>query len=231
MSKKATIIIVIALAATLLFSACERSAQPSLATPTAVPTSLTAQPTNLSLVQAWGTKTAMYVNTMVALGTFTPVPSTSQATATPLPPGTVVATSVLPATGAPTTAPVTGLTPVIIVATPTPGHPSSYTLQSGEFPYCIARRFNVDPNDLLAANGLSSGQILQPGLQLSIPASGSFPGVRALTSHPAQYTVMVDDTIYKIACHFGDVDPNTIAAANGIAVTTPLVTGQILNIP
>lgn len=233
MSKKATIIIVIALAATLLFSACERSAQPSLATPTAVPTSLTAQPTNLSLVQAWGTKTAMYVNTMVALGTFTPAPisGTPQPTATPLPPGTVVATSVLPATGAPTTAPVTGLTPVIIVAAPTPGRPASYTLQSGEFPYCIARRFNVDPNDLLAANGLSSGQVLQPGLQLSIPATGSFPGVRALTSHPAQYTVMVDDTIYKIACHFGDVDPTAIAAANGIAVTAPLVTGQILNIP
>ena len=231
MSKKATIIIVIALAATLLFSACERSAQPSLATPTAVPTSLTAQPTNLSLVQAWGTKTAMYVNTMVALGTFTPVPSTSQATATPLPPGTVVATSVLPATGAPTTAPVTGLTPVIIVATPTPGRPASYTLQSGEFPYCIARRFNVDPNDLLAANGLSSGQVLQPGLKLSIPSTGSFPGVRALNGHPATYTVAVDDTIYKIACYFGDVDPTAIAAANGIAVTTPLVTGQILNIP
>ena len=231
MSKKATIIIVIALAATLLFSACERSAQPSLATPTALPTSLTAQPTNLSLVQAWGTKTAMYVNTMVALGTFTPVPSTPQATATPLPPGTVVATSVLPATGAPTTAPVIGLTPVIIVAAPTPGRPATYTLQSGEFPYCIARRFNVDPNDLLAANGLSSGQVLQPGLQLTIPSTGSFPGVRALSSHPVTYTVAVDDTIYKIACRFGDVDPNAIAAANGIAVTTPLVTGQILNIP
>ena len=176
MSKKATIIIVIALAAMLLFSACERSAQSSLATPTAVPTSLTAQPTNLSLVQAWGTKTAMYVNTMVALGTFTPVPSTPQATATPLPPGTVAATSVLPATGAPTTAPVTGLTPVIIVATPTPGHPSSYTLQSGEFPYCIARRFNVDPNDLLAANGLSSGQVLQPGLHVNHPCHRLLPG-------------------------------------------------------
>lgn len=233
MSKKATIIIVIALAATLLFSACERSAQQPLATPSAVPTSLTAQPTNLSLVQAWGTKTAMYVDTMVALGTFTPAPTsgTPQPTATPLPPGTVVATSVLPATGAPTVAPVTGLTPVIIVATPTPGRPSTYILQSGEFPYCIARRFNVDPNDLLAANGLSSGQVLQPGLQLTIPATGSFPGVRALNSHPATYTVAVDDNIYKIACYFGDVDPAAIAAANGITVTTPLVTGQILNIP
>jgi LysM repeat protein len=237
MSQKVKIIIVLALAATLLFSACERSAsQPPLATPTAVGTSLTAQPTNLSLVQAWGTKTAMYVDTMVALGTFTPAPTTvsgtPQATATPLPPGTVAPTSILPATGAPTATPVPGTTPIVPIVTVAPlVRPATYILQSGEFPYCIARRYNIDPSDLLALNGLSSGQLLQPGTKLSIPSSGSFPGVRALNSHPATYTVAVNDTIYKIACYFGDVDPNAIAAANGLALTTPLTTGQILNIP
>jgi LysM repeat protein len=236
MSKKVIIIIVIALTATLLFSACERSASKlPLATPTAVGTGSAAQPTNLSLVQAWGTKTAMYVDTMVALGTFTPAPTAAGTPqATPTPGGTPEPTSVLPATGAPTNTPIPGTTPiatVILVASPTPGRPSSYTLQSGEFPYCIARRFDVNPDDLLALNGLASGQILQPGKLLNIPSTGTFPGVRALTSHPTTYTVQVDDTIYKIACHFGDVDPNAIAAANGIAVTAPLVTGQVLNIP
>jgi LysM repeat protein len=235
MSKKVNIIIVVAVAATLIFSACERSAsQPPLGTPTAAGTSLTSQPTTMSLVQAWGTKTAMYVDTMVALGTFTPAPTTASGSpqATPTPGGTLVATSVLPATGAPTNTPVPGTTPIVPAFTVAPlVRPSTYTLQSGEFPYCIARRFNLDPNDLLTMNGLSSGQVLQPGLQLSIPSTGSFPGVRALNSHPATYTVAVDDTIYKVACYFGDVDPNAIAAANGIALTTPLTTGQILNIP
>ena len=32
---------------------------------------------------------------------------------------------------------------------PTPGKPSTYTLHEGEFPYCLARRFNVNPDDLV----------------------------------------------------------------------------------
>jgi LysM repeat protein len=120
---------------------------------------------------------------------------------------------------------------VVIVPTATPGRPATYTLHAGEFPYCIARRFNVDPDELLSLNGLSEGQILQPGLTLRIPQTGSFPGNRALAPHPAQYTVAVDNTIYGIACHFGDVDPSSIAAANGLTLSSPLTTGRILNIP
>ena len=111
MSRKVSFIIFIALTAVLLFTACERSAnQPILATPTAMPTNLTPQPTNLSLVQAWGTKTAQYVGTMVTLGTFTPA-ATPQANQTPTPQGTPAATSILPATGAPTSTLMPGTTP------------------------------------------------------------------------------------------------------------------------
>jgi hypothetical protein len=161
----------------------------------------------------------------------------SLATPTPTPIGMV--TTPLPATLPPlilaTVTPMTGTgttpMPIIVVPTATPGRPSTYTLHAGEFPYCIARRFNVDPADLLSLNGLSSGEVLQPGTSLSIPATGSFPGTRALQSHPTQYTVAVDETFYSIACAFGDVDPSAIAAANGMAVTAPLTTGKILNIP
>ena len=55
------------------------------------------------------------------------------------------------------------LTPPVVPTfiTPTTGpRPLYYTLQSGEFPYCIARRFNIDPRELLAINNLSSGLIL-----------------------------------------------------------------------
>jgi hypothetical protein len=43
--------------------------------------------------------------------------------------------------------------------------------------------------------------------------------------------VAVNDTFYTIACSFGDVDPSAIAAANGMSVTAPLTTGQVINIP
>jgi LysM repeat protein len=233
MFKKVTIIIAIAIAAVLLFTACERSAsQPPLATPTSGSTNRTPQPTSMSLVQSWGTTTAIYVQTAVAMGTFTAVPSSETPQTGPTPtPLAAVSTPVVPPTGVATNTPMPGITPVIIVATATPGRPATYVLNAGEFPYCIARRFNVDPDDLLSLNGLSQGQILQPGLTLRIPQTGSFPGNRALNSHPAQYTVAVDDTIYAIACHFGDVDPSSIAAANGLSLTSKPITGTILNIP
>jgi LysM repeat protein len=188
-------------------------------------------------LQDLGTQTAMYVQTEVALGVFTAAPTVNLSLASPTP--TPAGTESTPAsvTQTPielaTVTPITGTTviPLIVVATATPGHPASYTIHAGEFPYCIARRFNVDPGDLLNLNGLSSGEILQPGTTLSIPLTGSFPGTRALQAHPTQYTVVVDDTFYSIACVFGDVDPSAIAAANGLALTAPLTTGQILNIP
>jgi spore germination protein YaaH len=119
----------------------------------------------------------------------------------------------------------------VVVPTATPGRPASYTIHSGEFPYCIARRFDVNPDDLLSLNGLSAGEVIQPGLSLNIPQSGSFPGERAWHSHPSTYTVGGNDTIYGIACYFGDVDPSSIAIANSISLTAPLTIGKTLNIP
>jgi LysM repeat protein len=238
MSKKLIIIIAVALTAVLLFSACERSAsQTTKATPTAKGSKNTPQPTNILLLQSWETVTANYVQTAVAQGTFTAAPVTPapQFSPTPTqlgaPTETPTPTSLVPATGAPTNTPVPGNTPVVIVPTATPGRPATYTLHSGEFPYCLARRFDVDPNELLSLNGLVNGQNLQPGLILTIPQTGSFPGNRALHAHPAQFTVNVDDSFYSIACYFGDVDPTSIAAANGLSLSSPLTTGKILNIP
>jgi len=232
MTKNRIIIISLAVAAILLLAACEKSAsQPTLATPTAVGTNATPQPLGLQHLQDLGTQTAMYVQTEVALGVFTAVP-TDMSLASPTPSGTETTATEPPVTLA-TVTPMSAPTPlpVIAVASPTPGRPASYTLHAGEFPYCIARRFDVDPGALMSLNGLSAGQILLPGMSLNIPATGSFPGTRALQAHPTQYTVAVNDTFYSIACVFGDVDPSAIAAANGLTLTSPLTTGQALNIP
>ena len=110
--------------------------------------------------------------------------------------------------------------------------PAAYTLKGGEFPYCIARRFNVDPGELLRLNGLTAYSVYYSGMTLQIPKSGRpFPGNPALRPHPATYTVRAGDTIYKIACAFGDVDPNAIVAANNMSKPYTLSPGQQLTIP
>ena len=121
-------------------------------------------------------------------------------------------------------------TPLPVI--PTLAIPASYTMQKDEFVYCIARRFNVNPQELLALNGLGQYSIINPGQVLRIPQTGNpFPFARALRTHPTTYTVMGGDTIYKIACLFGDVDPLAIAAVNGLTAPYGLSIGQVLNIP
>jgi LysM repeat protein len=244
MSKKVIVILAIAIAAVLLFSGCLRSAAPSiLATPTAkssiniaTPNAQTnPTPTSMNLLQTWGTTTAAYVQTAVAAGTFTAVPATPLATqaaptVTPILPATGVATNTT-APGAATSTPMPGTTPVVVVPTSTPGRPANYTLHDGEFPYCLARRFNVDQNAIMSLNGFVDGQLYKPGQVVLIPQTGSYVGTRALHTHPASYTTKVNDTFYSIACYFGDVEPTAIAAANGLAITSPLATGKILSIP
>jgi len=115
---------------------------------------------------------------------------------------------------------------------PTSGIPSSYTLEPGEHPYCIARRFNVNPDEMLRLSGLGAGGNYAPGTRLTIPKSGNkFPANRALKAHPTTYTVRSGDTIYTISCDFGDVDPNTLIAANGLKAPYKLSSGQTLKIP
>ena len=120
----------------------------------------------------------------------------------------------------------------IVVPTATPGRPASYILKGGEFPYCIARRFNVNPTELLQLNGLGNHSVYYSGMTLRIPQTGrTFPGQRSLRPHPATYTVRSGDTIHKIACAFGDVDPNAIVLANGMTPPYKLSPGMVINIP
>lgn len=128
--------------------------------------------------------------------------------------------------------PVPATATAIVVPTATPGHPATYALQKGEFPFCVARRFNVSAGDLLALNGLTVNSKPAEGAVLKIPQSGSWDaGSRSLKSHPVDYTIAAGDTIYTIACAYGDVDPNTLIAANGLKSPYTLTAGQTLRIP
>ncbi|MEN6480807.1 MAG: LysM peptidoglycan-binding domain-containing protein [Anaerolineaceae bacterium] len=123
-------------------------------------------------------------------------------------------------------------TPTFVpIPTGTPGRPTTYTLQEGEFLYCIGRRFDVNVGDLMAVNGVSDS--VSPGTTLTIPSDSKWPAEfeRALKAHPTQYTVKSGDTIYTIACGFGDVDPNNIIVANNLKSPYTLTAGQVLQIP
>jgi len=111
--------------------------------------------------------------------------------------------------------------------------PTEWTLHKGEFPYCIARRFDVDPEALLSLNGLASGNIFYANRTLKIPQTGSFPGTRALRAHTPTYKVgSSSETVYSIACFFGDVRPEDIVRLNSLASADVVLTsGQELTIP
>jgi LysM repeat protein len=234
MTKKIVIIAAIGITFIFLISACTRSASLLvLSTPTAEPTSESEQPTTISLVQEWGTSTAVYIQTAEAMGLITPGLTTevqpSDLTTTPM-----VATAEFPLPGSGTATPLPVSTPTVVVPTITPGRPTTYTMQKGDQPYCIARRLNVDQNELLTVNGLTtqSAGNLPIGYVLQIPQTGDpFVGSRTLIAHPAQYSVNVGDTLNSIACAFGDVEPYAIAIANNLTLNSPLTVGQNLYIP
>lgn len=132
----------------------------------------------------------------------------------------------------PTPMPTNTPEPTEVIAVPTITRPAQYTLQEGEFLYCIARRFNLDPEDLLAVNNLGPNELLSPGTTLQIPQSGTWVGEgRVRNPHPTTYTVDAGETIYSIACYFGDVSPEAIIAVNNLEEPYDLTAGQALNIP
>lgn len=123
-------------------------------------------------------------------------------------------------------------TPEPTLMVPTVTRPAQYTLREGEFPFCIARRFNLDPQELLSLNNLGPSDLLEPGTVLQIPQTGTWTGDgRVRNPHPTTHTVQAGETIYSIACFYGDVSPEAIIAVNNLQEPYTLTPGQTLDIP
>ena len=242
-SKKSLIILIVALVAMVFVtSGCERSYAPiaddekqAQATPTVEGGSdfPVTMPADMDGVFESGAQTSTAIAIASGAPPMTNVP-TLPADLTPQPvtplPGTTL-TPVNPIGPSPTL-PVVATTAV--PPTPSGPKPSTYMLQKGEFPYCIARRFNVNPSELLSINGLTVEQarIYEPGLTLKIPqSSATFPPPRALNAHPVSYTTTRVMTVYGVACFFGDVDPAAISSSNTIPDLLNIPAGTTLNIP
>ena len=211
MKKKYFVMLIIAVSGALLLTACERSAtrapRDSAATDGEIPFPVS-------------TQSQIMVDILAATQTAQAAEAASGEKSQPA--------------AAPTAKPTEQTQPEDVEEEPelTPGLPTTYTIRENEFLFCIARRFNVDVAEFLAINGLGMDYYAQVGDRLTIPQSGKpFNGQRALKAHPADYTVVAGDTIGKVACYFGDVDPAAIYAANGLEEGAKLQPGQVLQIP
>jgi LysM repeat protein len=227
MSKK--LYLLITLVVVLVLAACSRSAT----TTTSVATATQRVQGSIGTTSASGNATEDPMARVKLFSTQTAMAGGQGVVATPTTAGGVVVPTLTPVPGTIVNTPVTGATSAVVTTPyPTPVKPASYTLQTGEYPFCIARRYNVDPSELLDLNNLGENDLLQPGTVLNIPQTGSvFPGTRALHTHPATYTVTTNDTIYRIACYFGDVDPMAIATVNHLVAPYSLTVGTSLIIP
>jgi LysM repeat protein len=232
--KRGAMVASILMLVAIIASACNQPYSQPPSTPTSLFATPIGGPTNMSDVQnfATGTSIALTATAAAALGTQLPPVGTPQAvTQSPTPLVVLNPTSTETATLAVVVTQTSGPLPT---SAPVGSRPSTYPLQKGEFPYCIARRFDVNPEELLTLNGLSRGDIYYANLTLKIPQTGSpFPSPRALRTHPTTHTVTASgQTVAAVACLFGDVYPSAIVQANtGISESSVLTVGQQLSIP
>lgn len=215
MNRKAVVIIIFIVALTLV--GCERSASTSpVAIPEVIDTVNTPLPVDQQILNATTTAQAI----MKDFNQPTTLVINAQ--------GTSVAVTQIP----PTVTPIGTATPTPLPATPMMTKPTTWTVQGGESVYCLARRFDVDPGDMLTLNNLYAGSMLSIGDVLEVPQSGSWPSdSRRVLDHPDTWTVSAGETVYGIACEYGDVWPEQIIAVNGLKAPYDLEAGQILQIP
>ena len=114
---------------------------------------------------------------------------------------------------------------------------TTYTMQDGDFLICIARRFDISLSQLMAQNGISNPDDLGVGDTVILPRNPTAwsmmdgYGRRTLILHPTTYTTQAGDTLFSIACQYGDVLPEDIAVQNQLVLGELLQSGLTIVIP
>jgi peptidoglycan/xylan/chitin deacetylase (PgdA/CDA1 family) len=104
----------------------------------------------------------------------------------------------------------------------------SYTVQSGDTVYRIARRFGVDPQKTIDLNKLSNPDLLQPGQELQIELPEAGPGEPPLGYR--YYLLQMGDTLYGVA-HKLRMPLDVLLALNPLLDPDLLTPGQRLLVP
>lgn len=101
---------------------------------------------------------------------------------------------------------------------PSPNNPGTHVVKQGETLKTIAALYNVTPEAIAAANGITNVNLIYAGQTLKIPQA------------PRYYTVQAGDTLYSISVRFG-VTIQALMTANNITNMNLVKTGQRLLIP
>lgn len=103
----------------------------------------------------------------------------------------------------------------------------THTVKAGESLSGIADLYGITPEALAQANGIDSPDLIVEGQVLVVP------GAAAVTELPATgrtHTVQAGESLSTIADGYG-LDPDALAAYNGITDANLIAEGQILRIP
>ncbi len=137
----------------------------------------------------------------------------------------IVVTSTPIPTATPTPTPTA--TPMVLSA------PETWQIQSGETLECLARRFDVKLEDLIEANPHLDPFNLKIGQTVTLPENSKWEGERAVGTWPRPdiWEVSPGETVYGIACAYGDIYPEEIIEANNIEDPNDLSGYTELQIP
>jgi len=173
--KKSSLLLLIPLIVVLVLSGCVRKAStPPATTPHVIDVANTPLPVDQQILSA----------TMTAQAIMQEFNMPTQIVQNPQ--GTPEVITQIP----PTPIPVGTATPTPLPILQPMTKPTTWTVQSGETIYCLARRFDVDPGDMLAINNLYAGSMLNIGDVLDVPQTGSWPtDDRSLLDHPDTWNV------------------------------------------
>jgi LysM repeat protein len=165
--------------------------------------------------------------------------SEASPTDTPMPTETFTPVAVIPTESATETPAPTAssgaTTPPTAVPTSSGGGEGyiEYTVQPGEWVYSIARKFGVDPQDIINLNHMVEPYTLYPGDVIKIPSGGDVPAPSSGLSSSESgttYTVQLGDNVSLIASKLG-VTADAIITANNLTYPYTLYPGQVLTIP
>ena len=129
--------------------------------------------------------------------------------------------------------------PRSIAAAHVPNHGSTIIVGTSDTLEILARRYNVTPAAILAANGYKGPRVLSPGQQLIIPhpaaiaaapAAPATKPVAVASATPSVHIVNPGDTLVGIARH-NHISVAELAKANNLDASAKLRLGTRLNVP
>ena len=135
-----------------------------------------------------------------------------------------------------TSTPLATGTPVVATpeATATTLGVTEYTVKQGDWIWQIARSFDVDPQEIIDLNDLTSPSQIQPGMVLQIPVPSVSPEAAGTPETTEAggivHIVKPGEWIFQIARIYS-VEPQSIIDANNLVNPSMIQPGQELIIP